>query len=187
MQALFVDPDQRVVVGLHVFRRNPIVSVTLGVEDLGRAEDFYVHCLGMRVVRRGVALSWNGVGAKEALLEAMARAPSGSPASTDWPSPWLAEALFPPELPVALAGRPFVSLAYGSEHNTTTLCLVGESGDSARNEGVLSLRVPDLGGAFGRITRRPEVSTSPFVEARDSDFLCTDMDGYVLRVRALDA
>lgn len=49
-QAVFADPDGRRLRALHLFRRTPLVSLTLGVRDVGAAAESYARVFDLRRV-----------------------------------------------------------------------------------------------------------------------------------------
>jgi hypothetical protein len=47
-EALFTDPDGNSMRVLHLFRRNPTISITIGVQSIENAKKLYIDLLGMR-------------------------------------------------------------------------------------------------------------------------------------------
>ena len=47
-EAVFIDPDGNGLRVLHLFRRNPAVSITLGVKSIENSKELYINLLGMR-------------------------------------------------------------------------------------------------------------------------------------------
>lgn len=47
-EAVFIDPDGNRMRVLHLFRRNPAISITLGVKSIENSKNLYVNLLGMR-------------------------------------------------------------------------------------------------------------------------------------------
>ena len=47
-EAIFTDPDGNSMRVLHLFRRNPTISITIGVQSIDNAKKLYIDLLGMR-------------------------------------------------------------------------------------------------------------------------------------------
>ena len=76
---------------------------------------------------------------------------------------------------------PGARLTSGDAHNTTGIVVL-ESDAPPAMATIVTIAVSDLAATFGWVARRPEVQCGAFVEGEDSDFVCTDLDGNVLRV-----
>ncbi len=172
-EALFFDPYRRGMRVLHVFRRNPALSVTLGVPDVPAAASFFMAALGMRVV------------VPPELSEVHAPPPP------------------PPASGGAGAGADArVVLAFGPAHNTTALVLEplaapwggavphGADGGSGDAQGVgvdaapvLGFAVEDVAAAHARMVAAG-APTSPFAAGEHKSFTAVAPGDYTLHITA---
>jgi hypothetical protein len=150
---------------LHLFRRTPAVSVTVGAADPARtAATFYGGCLGMRHVT-----------AEEELAEL--HLPQPAPAGSG-PGPERAILAFGPAhstscLVVERAGL------------TGTAAPAEDAGAGAAPVLGLALPLAQLPQAHARVVALG-LPASPFDPSRHSSFTCVDPDGLVVQVLAAE-
>jgi len=163
---LFVDPSGRALRVLHLFRRSPLVSVTLAVRSVAAARALYEGALGMRPL---------GAEARAALRlppqEAAAAAAGGAGAA----------------LALAFSEAPDATALVLVE---AAAAPAGGEGEEERGEAPLVLEVEAPRARLGALRAAAAAAgleASEFDAARDASFLCEDRDGHVLRVAAAAA
>lgn len=185
-QATFADPSGYACRVLHLFRRNPTISVTLGVGDVAAALRFYRDALQMRVVQ---AEEQGELHLPLPILPSVTAATAATAATAGAAG--------------AAAGNRVV-LSYGPVYNSTSIVLesaglsgaasASASGASGEGQGkaeeqedggpVLSLQVPDVPAAYAAVTAA-QCDASPLEgEAGKQSFVCVDPHGYTLHISA---
>ena len=154
-KAVFADPDGRRLQALHLFRRTPIVSITLGVGNVEAAAEAYHRVFGLRKLTEEDA---------EEMRDAHVRPESRGRAAV--------LAFAPAHASTVLVLEPARQAQAGPESPSS----------SSSSPVIVTLELPDLDTAYHHVIGAGW-GASPFnPHAGDASFMAQDPDGNVFHV-----